>query len=111
MTRWVNCPRLVLHQDVLLYFQRERQQFRALKILLVHVNRIDAAVVVGLIVIYSFVSIHARRIYRNFIFLPQAAAAPLLLNGAKNMKELANASSLVLGPDGIEFRAGRAYEA
>lgn len=51
---------LVLHEDVLLGFEREGQELGALEILFMHVYRGYAAVVVGPVVIYPLVGIHAR---------------------------------------------------
>lgn len=51
---------LVLHEDVLLGFEREGQELGALEILFMHVYRGYSAVVVGPVVIYSLVGIHAR---------------------------------------------------
>ena len=60
-----------------------RSQLFSIQILVMHIDRIDLAVVIGTVIVDTAVHITAGRIDRNLIFpITQVAAASLLLNRA-----------------------------
>ena len=86
-------------------------QFIAPKILTVHIDRRNPAVVIRCVVINSLACVAAGGVNRDFVFaVGNLTAAPLLFDRAENMEKLTDAFLFGVARDGIHFCKCDFYE-
>ena len=79
----------ILISELLFVEHRIADEGAAVKLLPVHIDCINAAAVVGCVVVYASVCVPAGGVYRDLIFaFSDLAAAALLIDRAENMEEL-----------------------
>ena len=82
-------------------------QFLSVQVGLMHVYSADLVVIIGGVVVNAPVRVAAGGIEGDLVFsLSQVAAAALLVHGAENVEELADALLLALSAPGIQLRKG-----
>ena len=97
-------PPLILPLDLLFLNHRIAHQQTAVQIFLVHIYSGNLMIVISRIIVNTFIRIAAAGIKGNFIVtLPHITASSLLVNGAQNMKELADAFLLRISGNRIHF--------
>ena len=85
--------RILIHKPYLLSLrQRIAHKLPGIQILFVHIDGANLMIVISSIIINSLFCVTTRSVEGNFVFVRLGlAAAPLLLHGIKNMKELVDA--------------------
>ena len=97
----------ILYGDTLLRNRGIADKAPALQVLPVHIHADNAVVIIGGVVVNAPVRVAAGGIEGDLVFsLSQMAAAALLVHGAENVEELADALLLALSAPGIQLRKG-----
>ena len=97
----------VLEMNLLPLDQRKADQLGGIKIFAVHVDCGNLVILIGGVVIDSLARIAAGGVERDFVMsLTDLTAAALLIDGAENMEELADALRFGVPGEGMRSRKG-----
>ena len=98
--------------DLFSLHKRIARQRVAIQVFFVHIHRGDLMVVVGRVIVDAFIRVAAGSIDGDLILaIAHIAAAPLLVNRAENMEELADACRFRIRGYGVQLHKGHPYKA